>query len=67
MICARIPYFFKFQTILLFTELPCGEYSRGKTGTTTGEREKPDEFPRPMLEADSTLEAWEDFQATWYQ
>ena len=28
---------------------------------------KPEKFPRPSIEADSTLEAWEDFEATWAQ
>ena len=31
------------------------------------ERNKPEKFPRPNLETDSTLEAWEDFEATWAQ
>ena len=31
------------------------------------ERNKPEKFPRPSLEADSTSEAWEDFIATWAQ
>ena len=31
------------------------------------ERNKPEKFPRPSLEADSTSEAWEDFTATWAQ
>ena len=31
------------------------------------ERNRPEKFPRPTLEADSTSEAWEDFMATWAQ
>ena len=39
----------------------------GASGTSNGDRNKPEKFPRPTLEADSTSEAWEDFQATWSQ
>ena len=31
------------------------------------DRNKPEKFPRPSLEADSTSEAWEDFMVTWAQ
>ena len=39
----------------------------GGSGTSHVERNKPEKFPRPSLEADSTSEAWEDFVATWAQ
>ena len=39
----------------------------GGSGPSHVERNKPEKFPRPSLEADSTLEAWEDFVATWAQ
>ena len=39
----------------------------GGNGTPHVERNKPEKFPRPSLEADSTSEAWEDFVATWAQ
>ena len=40
-------------------------HTEGDTGNTTGERERPEKFPQPMLEADATSKALEDFQATW--
>ena len=36
-------------------------------GQYSNEKNKPEKFPRPSLEADSTTEAWEDFEATWAQ
>ena len=39
----------------------------GGSGPSHGERNKPEKFPRPSLEVDSTSEAWEDFGATWTQ
>ena len=36
-------------------------------GLPHGEKNKPEKFPRPSIEADSTTEAWEDFEATWNQ
>ena len=39
----------------------------GGSGPPNVERNKPEKFPRPFLETDSTLEAWEDFEATWAQ
>ena len=42
-------------------------HGEGANGNTNGEKKKPEKFPSPMLEADSTSEAWEDFQATWIQ
>ena len=40
-------------------------HTEGDTGNTTGERKRPEKFPQPMLEADATSKALEDFQATW--
>ena len=39
----------------------------GGSGPSYVEGNKPEKFPRPSLEADSTSEAWEDFVATWAQ
>ena len=36
----------------------------GGSGPSHVERNKPEKFPCPSLEADSTSEAWEDFMAT---
>ena len=39
----------------------------GGSGPSHGERNKPEKFPHPSLEADSTSKAREDFEATWTQ
>ena len=36
-------------------------------GTLHNDKNKPEKFPRPLIETDSTTEAWEDFEATWKQ
>ena len=36
-------------------------------GPPHSEKNKPEKFPWPSIEADSTTEAWEDFEATWNQ
>ena len=36
-------------------------------GPPHNEKNKSEKFPRPSIEADSTTEAWEDFEATWNQ
>ena len=36
-------------------------------GAGLPQNNKPEKFPRPSIEADSTTEAWEDFEATWNQ
>ena len=52
------------QHLKLHQELRAHE---GGSGPLNAERSKPEKFPRPNLETDSTLEAWEDFEATWAQ
>ena len=36
-------------------------------GTQHNDKNKPEKFPRPSIETDSTTEVWEDFEATWKQ